>query len=70
MNIKSVLGIVALLVIVVMSGCASNDYTGYASYDNPQQAQQQKYVGGGCGVTAPVDSGDIVVNEDSLIEAL
>lgn len=71
MNIKSVLGIVVLLAVVIISGCASNDYSGYASYNGPQ-AQNQQYIGGGCGVTAPVtDDGSGVVSEiEEVSEAL
>jgi len=53
MEYKPILFAVLLMVIVVLVGCARSS-TGYAAYDQ-QQANQQPYVGGGCGV-APVDS--------------
>ena len=50
MKIKA--AILAVLVFsVFLLGCQSKDYTGnYAAYNQPQ-AQQQPYVGGGCGVS-------------------
>ena len=71
MNKKGILGIAILIAVVIISGCASNDYSGYASYDGPK-AQNQQYIGGGCGVTAPVtDDGSGVVSEiEEVSEAL
>ncbi|MBI2651171.1 hypothetical protein HYX01_01765 [Candidatus Woesearchaeota archaeon] len=48
MKYKTILLLVLLVGIVVLAGCKQSS-TGYATY-NPQQGQQQPYVGGGCGV--------------------
>lgn len=44
----------AILAVLVLSvflvGCASSGQSGYATYNQQQQGQQQPYVGGGCGV--------------------
>ena len=71
MNLKGILGIAVLLAMVIISGCASNDYTGYANYDGPK-AQNQQYVGGGCGVTAPVsdDGSGILAEVEETVSAL
>lgn len=61
---KAKLAIVLALVLgVLLVGCASSGQNGYSTYNQPQ-GQQGQYVGGGCGV-AP--SGDY---ENTPIEAL
>ena len=60
MNAK-ILVLAVLVVGVLLAGCTkSNDYSGYATYNNPQ-GQQQPYVGGGCGVAPSGDYGDTPV---------
>jgi uncharacterized lipoprotein YajG len=54
MKYKTILFAVLLIGIVLLAGCTKSSTTGYAAY-NPQQGQQQPYVGGGCGVV-PVDN--------------
>jgi len=56
MNAKAIV-LAALLVSIILVGCASSSTDGYGTYNQPQQGQQGQYVGGGCGV-AP--SGDYV----------
>ena len=60
MKIKQIAGILALLAVLVIAGCASNGNTGYATYNDQQQ--QQQYVGGGCGVSP------LIPYEDSAIK--
>ena len=49
--------ILALLVFsVFLIGCTSSQTSGYASYNQQPQGQQQgQYVGGGCGVAPNAD---------------
>ena len=58
MKIKQIAGILALLAVLVIGGCASHGSTGYSTYnDQPQQ----QYVGGGCGVLPLVHYEDSVI---------
>ena len=56
MKYKTILFVVLLVGIMLVAGCTKSSSSGYATY-NPQQGQQQPYVGGGCGV-APIDNLD------------
>jgi outer membrane lipoprotein SlyB len=51
---KKLILLLALIISVLVLGCTSKN-TGYAVYGNNPNQQQQQYVGGGCGVTAPVE---------------
>ena len=57
MKYKTILFVVLLVGVVLVAGCTKSDTSGYATY-NPQQGQQQPYVGGGCGVAPADDAGD------------
>ena len=54
---KIILFVVLLVGILLVAGCTKSSNSGYASY-NPQQGQQQPYVGGGCGVAPAEGVGD------------
>ncbi len=51
MNATKILFIVGILALLVLSACSSNADKSYAP-------SGQQYVGGGCGVNAPVESSD------------
>ena len=55
MKYKTILFLVLLVGILVLAGCAKDQYTGNVAYNPQQQGQQQPYIGGGCGV-APADN--------------
>ena len=57
MKTKIVLAFAVLVLAALLIGCkSSNDYGGYATYQQGAQGQPQgQYVGGGCGVAPQAD---------------
>lgn len=43
----------AFIIILSLLVIACDKSPDYGNYNNPQEAPQQQYVGGGCGVSAP-----------------
>jgi len=61
---KTAIVLLVLLAGVFLSGCSTPKTSGYATYNQQQQGQQQPYVGGGCGVAPQADY------EDTPVKAL
>lgn len=52
---KTAIVLLVLLAGVFLAGCQKSATSGYATYNQQQQGQQQPYVGGGCGVAPQAD---------------
>lgn len=60
--------LVVLFIGVFLASCSQSPSGNYAAYNQPQQGQQNPYVGGGCGV-APSDdySAPIEVSDSAAL---